>query len=187
MGQLFGEELYTVMSNAGMLIFVITVLLVMAEIDKDIVSTNDVACFLVQVAQKGDQIRVNPVPSPSTQPIHEHPFVDEEEKRPDGDVADVEAQEHDVEAPDNLEENNQTDQALDEEIKQTTVASENEGNELSVSLDQNADTPCDASDNSMMASPDLGVANASSQVKGGAKDNRGNEAAQLPDANAEER
>ena len=57
-GQLFGEELYTVMSNAGILIFIITILLLMAEVDKDIVKSNDEACFLVQVAQIGDQIRV---------------------------------------------------------------------------------------------------------------------------------
>jgi len=57
-GQLFGEELYTVMSNLGILIFIITILLLMAEVDKDIVKSNDEACFLVQVAQIGDQIRV---------------------------------------------------------------------------------------------------------------------------------
>ena len=57
-GQLFGEELYTIMSNAGMLIFIITILLVMAEVDKDMVATHDVACFLVSVAQKGDQTRI---------------------------------------------------------------------------------------------------------------------------------
>jgi len=59
-GQLFGEKLYTVMSNAGVLVFIITILLVMKEADKDIIATNDVACFLVQVAQKGDQVRVAP-------------------------------------------------------------------------------------------------------------------------------
>ena len=78
-GQLFGEELYTVMSNTGVLIFVITILLLMAEVDKDIVATNDVASFLVQVAQKGDQIRVeeNVAAQPSLQP------PDEEEKTQD--------------------------------------------------------------------------------------------------------
>ena len=58
-GQLFGTELYTVMSNAGMLIFIITILLLMAEVDKDIVKTDDIASFLVQVAQKGDQTRMS--------------------------------------------------------------------------------------------------------------------------------
>ncbi|KAL9179898.1 hypothetical protein ACHAXT_007868 [Thalassiosira profunda] len=78
-GQLFGEELYTVMSNTGVLIFIITILLLMAEVDKDIVATNDVASFLVQVAQKGDQIRVeeNVAAPPSLQ------SSDEEENRPD--------------------------------------------------------------------------------------------------------
>ena len=30
----------------------------MAEVDKDMVATHDVACFLVSVAQKGDQTRI---------------------------------------------------------------------------------------------------------------------------------
>lgn len=58
-GQLFGTELYTVMSNAGMLVFIITILLLMAEVDKDIVKTDDIASFLVQVAVKGDQTRMS--------------------------------------------------------------------------------------------------------------------------------
>eukprot|EP00578_Thalassiosira_sp_NH16_P017893 CAMPEP_0181129406 /NCGR_PEP_ID=MMETSP1071-20121207/29305_1 /TAXON_ID=35127 /ORGANISM="Thalassiosira sp., Strain NH16" /LENGTH=141 /DNA_ID=CAMNT_0023215391 /DNA_START=286 /DNA_END=711 /DNA_ORIENTATION=+ len=84
-GQMFGEELYTVMSNAGVLIFIITILLVMAEVDKDIVATHDVACFLVQVAQKGDQIRVSrsAVLPPIQQP-HDPPFPGEE-KQPEDD------------------------------------------------------------------------------------------------------
>lgn len=57
-GQIFGPKLYPVMSNAGILLFVITLLALMAEIDKDIVATNDVARFLVQVAKKGDEISV---------------------------------------------------------------------------------------------------------------------------------
>ena len=57
-GQVFGEELYPIMSNTGILIFIITILALMAEVDKDIVATHEVACFLVQVAQKGDQISV---------------------------------------------------------------------------------------------------------------------------------
>lgn len=81
-GQLFGEELYTVMSNAGVLIFIITILLVMAEVDKDIVNANDVACFLVQVSQKGDQIRVSrSIAYPSAQPQQHDPPFQEEEKR----------------------------------------------------------------------------------------------------------
>mmetsp|Transcript_15052 Transcript_15052/g.30623 ORF Transcript_15052/g.30623 Transcript_15052/m.30623 type:complete len:484 (-) Transcript_15052:273-1724(-) len=58
-GQFFGEKLYPIMSNTGMLIFNTTILALMTEVDKDIVATYDVACFLVQVAQKGDQIRVS--------------------------------------------------------------------------------------------------------------------------------
>lgn len=82
-GQLFGEELYTVMSNAGTLIFIQTILLLMAEVDKDIVSTNDVALFLVEVARKGDQIRVaDPGASAHMQPPYDLPLR-EEEKIPD--------------------------------------------------------------------------------------------------------
>ncbi len=58
-GQLFGEKLYPIMSNTGMLIFITTILALMTEVDKDIVATHDVACFLVRVAKKGDQIRVS--------------------------------------------------------------------------------------------------------------------------------
>jgi len=57
-GQFFDEQLYTIMSNAGMLIFIITILLLMGEVDKDMVVADDVAWFLVTVAKKGDQIRV---------------------------------------------------------------------------------------------------------------------------------
>mmetsp|Transcript_23505 Transcript_23505/g.42207 ORF Transcript_23505/g.42207 Transcript_23505/m.42207 type:complete len:280 (+) Transcript_23505:857-1696(+) len=57
-GQFFDEKLYTIMSNAGMLIFIITILLLMGEVDKDMVVADDVAWFLVTVAKKGDQIRV---------------------------------------------------------------------------------------------------------------------------------
>ncbi|KAL7540656.1 hypothetical protein ACHAWF_006747 [Thalassiosira exigua] len=79
--QLFGEELYTIMSNIGLLIFTITILLLMVEVDKDIIATNDVACFLVQVAQKGDQIRVVQSASPTLQPHHDPPFRSEEKPR----------------------------------------------------------------------------------------------------------
>ncbi|KAL3797846.1 hypothetical protein HJC23_006884 [Cyclotella cryptica] len=57
-GQIFGPALYPVMSNTGILLFIITLLALMAEVDKDIVATHDVACFLVQVAKKGDEISV---------------------------------------------------------------------------------------------------------------------------------
>ncbi len=73
-GQLFGSELYTVMSNAGMLVFIITILLLMAEVDKDIVKTDDIASFLVQVALKGDQTRM----STFTQARHEKRQMNED-------------------------------------------------------------------------------------------------------------
>lgn len=84
LGQLFGPALFPIMSNTGILIFIITILLLMAEVDKDIVATHDVACFLVQVAQKGDQIRVGVITEDSRASNSEHQqthgqFRDEEE------------------------------------------------------------------------------------------------------------
>lgn len=92
-GQLFGPELYTIMSNAGMLIFIITILLVMAEVDKDISAANDVAGFLIQVAKTGDQLRVAEAVSPSSsQPLqnnesafHEEEKIPEDEETGGGD------------------------------------------------------------------------------------------------------
>lgn len=82
--QLFTEKLYTIMSNAGLLVFIITIILVMTEIDKDMIATNDVAWFLVSVAKSGDQIRVvDPVTSLSMQPQQHHIQYREEEKRPE--------------------------------------------------------------------------------------------------------
>ena len=57
-GQLFGASLYPVMSNTGILIFIITIEAVMLEVDKDIVAIENEASFLVCVALKGDQISV---------------------------------------------------------------------------------------------------------------------------------
>lgn len=52
------------MSNAGMLVFIITILLLMAEVDKDIVKTDDIATFLVKVAEKGDRTRMSTFTQP---------------------------------------------------------------------------------------------------------------------------
>ena len=57
-GQLFAEQLYPIMSNTGILIFIITIEAVMVEVDKDIVAIENEASFLVCVALKGDQISV---------------------------------------------------------------------------------------------------------------------------------
>lgn len=57
-GQLFAERLYPIMSNTGILIFIITIEAVMVEVDKDIVAIENEASFLVCVALKGDQISV---------------------------------------------------------------------------------------------------------------------------------
>lgn len=61
-GQIFGPELYPVMSNAGMLIFIIALLALMAEVDKDMVETHKIKSFLMQVANIGDEISVTPHP-----------------------------------------------------------------------------------------------------------------------------
>lgn len=73
---MFGEHLYTIMSNAGVLIFVITILQLMNEVDKDMVANDEVAFFLVQVARKGDEIRVSL--SPRTEERGHSPGEDEE-------------------------------------------------------------------------------------------------------------
>lgn len=75
---MFGEHLYTIMSNAGVLIFVITILQLMNEVDKDMVANDEVAFFLVQVARKGDEIRV--APSSRTNERGGHPRGEDEEK-----------------------------------------------------------------------------------------------------------
>ena len=62
--QFFGENLYNIMSNAGVLIFVVTILLLMSEVDKDMVANENIASFLVKVARKGDELRVSPSPQP---------------------------------------------------------------------------------------------------------------------------
>lgn len=61
-GQIFGPALYPVMSNAGILIFVIALLALMAEVDKDMIATHNVASFLMQVGKMGDQISVTARP-----------------------------------------------------------------------------------------------------------------------------
>jgi len=82
-GQLFGE-LYTFMSNLGVLIFIITILLLMVEVDKDMVATNDIACFLAAVALKGDEMRI----IETLPPVTKHP-QHEEEKRPEDEENDT--------------------------------------------------------------------------------------------------
>lgn len=61
-GQIFGPKLYAVMSNSGILLFIIALLALMAEVDKDIVATRNISGFLMQVAKIGDEISVTPHP-----------------------------------------------------------------------------------------------------------------------------
>lgn len=57
-GQLFGEMWYPFTSNLGLLIFIITVLMLQTEIDKDVNITVEFTDFLQQVSRKGDAISV---------------------------------------------------------------------------------------------------------------------------------
>lgn len=57
-GQLFYERWYSFTSNLGLLIYTITLLALMKEIDKDIVQTAEFTDFLRQVALKGNSISV---------------------------------------------------------------------------------------------------------------------------------
>lgn len=57
-GQLFYESWYPITSNLGLLIYTITLLVLMREIDKDIIKTAEFTAALNQVALKGNQISV---------------------------------------------------------------------------------------------------------------------------------
>jgi len=57
-GQLFPERWFPLTSNVGLLVFCITLLLLMCEVDKDMVAADDFAGFLTQVAAVGDKITV---------------------------------------------------------------------------------------------------------------------------------
>ena len=64
-----------------MLIFITTILALMAEVDKDIVATQEVVTnFLVQVAQKGDQIRVSQSRTFAQEQIRSTPHDEQSEK-----------------------------------------------------------------------------------------------------------
>lgn len=57
-GQLFYERWYPFTSNLGLLIYTITLLVLMKEIDKDIIQTAEFMDFLKQVALKGNSISI---------------------------------------------------------------------------------------------------------------------------------
>lgn len=57
-GQLFGTEWYSFTKNLGFLILIITLLLLMLEVDRDINETVELMDFLNQVSKKGDEISV---------------------------------------------------------------------------------------------------------------------------------
>jgi len=57
-GQLFYERWYPFTSNLGILIYTITLLALMKEIDKDIIETAEFTDFLKQVALKGNSISI---------------------------------------------------------------------------------------------------------------------------------
>eukprot|EP00978_Attheya_sp_CCMP212_P047277 scaffold421291_cov54-Attheya_sp.AAC.2 len=55
-GQLFRERWFLLFSNIGLIIYLVTTLLLMSELDKDMVATSDFSLFLADVSRKGDQI-----------------------------------------------------------------------------------------------------------------------------------
>lgn len=55
-GQLFYQRYYQLTSNLGLLIYTLTLLVLMREIDKEIFNTVEFTEFLKQVAVKGNQI-----------------------------------------------------------------------------------------------------------------------------------
>lgn len=60
-GQLFGKRWYPLASNCGFLIWIISILLLMTEIDKDMVKSEELTDYLRQVSKKGDAISVRQV------------------------------------------------------------------------------------------------------------------------------
>lgn len=60
-GQIFGAIWFTTTSNAGILVYTITLILLMKQIDRDIVSFAEFTDFLHQVAKKGNEITVHNV------------------------------------------------------------------------------------------------------------------------------
>mmetsp|Transcript_2017 Transcript_2017/g.2913 ORF Transcript_2017/g.2913 Transcript_2017/m.2913 type:complete len:403 (+) Transcript_2017:247-1455(+) len=57
-GQLFSTEWYPFTSNFGFLVYTVTILFLMGEIDKDVVSTTDFTDFLREAAKQGNKISV---------------------------------------------------------------------------------------------------------------------------------
>jgi hypothetical protein len=55
-GQLFRERWFLLFSNIGLIIYLVTTILLMSELDKDMVATSDFSMFLADVSRKGDQI-----------------------------------------------------------------------------------------------------------------------------------
>jgi len=60
-GQVFSEKWFPLTSNIGLLIFVITLLLLMVEVDKDMVAADNFSVFLTEAAEMGDKITVRRV------------------------------------------------------------------------------------------------------------------------------
>jgi hypothetical protein len=125
--QFFGENLYNIMSNAGVLIFVVTILLLMSEVDKDMVANENIASFLVKVARKGDELRVSPSPQPGRR---EHRRSEEEVKRTDEKNGPADLTDSDINAahvvPKHNIDDGRTSSALDEKPDQDNVSDQSE-------------------------------------------------------------
>lgn len=57
-GQLFGDRWYTAMSNIGQVSFVLSIILEMKEVDKELVAEADFEEFLNEVEAYGDRISI---------------------------------------------------------------------------------------------------------------------------------
>lgn len=80
-GQLFSVTYYPITSNTGFFIYVLTLVLLMVEIDKDIVKTAELTDFLERVAKKGDEISVKRWKKETYRPltVKETPTLEEPE------------------------------------------------------------------------------------------------------------
>lgn len=57
-GQLFYPKFYSITSNIGLLVYTLSILVLMKEIDKEVTRTVEFTDFLKQVAKKGNEISV---------------------------------------------------------------------------------------------------------------------------------
>lgn len=104
--QIFGYPPYfSCTSNLGLLIFIVSILLLMVEVDKDMVAADEFADFLAQVARKGDKTSVTKKASAASTSVviradakEEDEEAKEEEKTPEESSRSVPLSEVDADA-----------------------------------------------------------------------------------------